>query len=80
MSCVLEWDHVHLSKKIVFLKEYYSVLKPLSRGSDILQGKDNCFYGSLLPTLETIIKKTKALVPQLSPITVGRALNQAYLL
>ena len=25
----------------------------------------------MLPTLETIIKKTKALVPQLSPVTVG---------
>ena len=60
-----------VEKEIIFLKEYCSVLKPLSRGLDILQGEDNCFYGSLLPTLETIIKKTKALVPQLSPITVG---------
>lgn len=58
-------------KEIVFLKEYCSVLKPLARGLDILQGEDNCFYGTLLPTLETIIKKIKALIPQLSTATVG---------
>ena len=58
-------------KEIVFLKEYFSVLKPLATGLDILQGEDNCFYGTLLPTLETIIKKIKALIPQLSTTTVG---------
>ena len=58
-------------KEIVFLKEYCSVLKPLARGLDILQGEDNCFYGTLLPTLETIIKKIKALIFQLSTATVG---------
>ena len=63
--------HTFVEREIVFLKEYCSVLKPLARGLDILQGEDNCFYGTLLPTLETIIKKTKALVPHLSPITVG---------
>ena len=60
-----------VEREIVFLKEYCSVLKPLARGLDILQGEDNCFYGTLLPTLETIIKKTKALIPQLSSTTVG---------
>ena len=51
--------HTFVKKEIVSLKEYCSVLKPLARGLDILQGKDNCFYGTLLPTLETIIKKNK---------------------
>ena len=71
MSFVLEWDYVLLWKEIAFLKEYCSVLKPLARGLDILQGEDNCFYGTLLPNLETIIKKIKALIPQLSTATVG---------
>jgi len=44
-------------KEVIFLKENCAVLKTLSRGLDILQGKDNCFYGTLLPTLETIIKQ-----------------------
>ena len=73
MSFVLEWDYIHsfAEKEIVFLKEYCSVLKPLARGLDILQGEDNCFCGTLLPTLETIIKKIKTLIPQLSTATVG---------
>lgn len=40
---------------------------------DILQGEDCCYYGSLLPTLETIIKKTKAEVPNLSAVTTRLA-------
>ena len=60
-----------VEREIVFLKEYCPVLKPLARGLDILQGEDNCFYGTLLPSLERIIKKTKAPVPHLSPITIG---------
>jgi len=35
-------------------------LKPVSRGLDILQGEDSCFYGKLLPTLKTIVNKTIA--------------------
>ena len=54
-------------REIVFLTEYCAVLKPLSRGLDILQGEDNCFYGTLLPTFETIIKKINAKKSELSP-------------
>ena len=54
-----------------FLKEYCAILKPLSKGLDILQGEDNCFFGTLLPTLETIIKKVVALQPDLSSMTIG---------
>ena len=43
------------------LKEYVIVLKPLSRGLDILQGEEYCFFGTFLPTLETVIKKVVAL-------------------
>ena len=60
-------------REFKFLKEYVLVLKPLSRGLDILQGEDNCFFGTLLPTLETIIKKVIALQPDLSYMTCGLA-------
>ena len=40
---------------------------------DILQGEDHCHYGTLLPTLGTIIKKTKAIKPDLSIMTKGLA-------
>ena len=60
-------------REFKFLKEYSVVLKPVSRGLDILQGEDNCFFGSLLPTLEAIIKKVVALKPDLSSMTVGLA-------
>jgi len=53
-------------KEISFLKEYHKVLKPLARGLDILQGEDNCFYGTLLPTLETILKKVRAMKSEIS--------------
>ena len=60
-------------KELCFLQEYIIVLKPLSRGLDILQGENYCYYGTLLPTLETICKKTKASVPKLSTMTTGLA-------
>ena len=53
-------------REITFLKEFCAVLKPFARGLDILQGEDNCFFGTLLPALETIIKKVKAVKPSLS--------------
>ena len=61
-------------REFKFLKEYtIVVLKPLSRGLDILQGKDNCFFGTLLPTLQMIIKKIVAIQPGLSSMTCGLA-------
>ena len=53
------------------MKEYCAALSPLSRGLDILQGEDSCYHGTLLPTLATIIRKTKAALPQLSSMTTG---------
>ena len=51
------------------------MLNPLVRGLDILQGEENCFYGTLLPTLVTILKKTKAIKTQLSSMTTGLAFS-----
>lgn len=45
-------------REYLFLREYCTVMKPLTVSLDILQGEDNCFYGTLLPTLETLISKT----------------------
>ena len=59
-------------KELGFPKEYCAVLKLLSRGLDILQGEDNCYYGALLPTLATNIKKAKAIKSDLS-MTTGLA-------
>lgn len=41
-----------------FIREYCTVMKPLTVALDILQGEDHCFHGTLLPTLETLIFKT----------------------
>ena len=51
MKCINEREHQ-------VLKEYCVVMKPLTVALDILQGEDNCFYGTLLPTLETLMSKT----------------------
>ncbi|KAK0137463.1 putative AC9 transposase [Merluccius polli] len=41
-----------------FIREYCTVMKPLTVALDILQGEDRCYHGTLLPTLETLIFKT----------------------
>ena len=38
-----------------------------------MQDEDNCFFGTLSPTLDTIIKKVVALQPDLSSLTIGLA-------
>uniref|UniRef100_A0A8C6Q7X7 HAT C-terminal dimerisation domain-containing protein n=1 Tax=Nothobranchius furzeri TaxID=105023 RepID=A0A8C6Q7X7_NOTFU len=55
-------------KEYQFLKEYISVMKPLTVALDILQG-DECPYGALLPTLTSLMSKTLALKDDLSKMT-----------
>ncbi|CAM4537339.1 unnamed protein product [Leuciscus chuanchicus] len=49
-----------------FLVEYCTVTKPLTKALDRLQGENDCYYGNLLPTLESLMSKTLALRPGLS--------------
>ena len=63
--------HYFPERKLKFLKEYCVILKPVSRGLDILQREDNCFFGSVLPTLEAIIKKVVSLKVHLSSMTIS---------
>uniref|UniRef100_A0A8C6LGW9 BED-type domain-containing protein n=1 Tax=Nothobranchius furzeri TaxID=105023 RepID=A0A8C6LGW9_NOTFU len=42
------------------IREYCAVMQPLTVALDILQGEDHCFYGTLLPTLESLMTKTLA--------------------
>ena len=58
-------------REITFLKEYCTVLEPLSRGLDILQGEDDYLFGTSPPTLKTIIKKITAMRLKLSSMTIG---------
>lgn len=54
-----------------FLKEYCAVTRPLAAALDILQGEDDCYYGTLLPTLEILMSKLLALKDGLSKMTAG---------
>ena len=47
------------------------LLKPLAMALDILQGEENCFYGTILPTLEALMAKTLDLKDSLSRMTSG---------
>ena len=60
-------------KELTFLKDYCKVLQPFAKGLDILQGEDKCFYGTLLPTLETVLKKIRGIKVDLSVMTTGLA-------
>ncbi|XP_067289219.1 zinc finger BED domain-containing protein 4-like [Pseudorasbora parva] len=53
-------------REYLFLKEYCKVLKPVCMALDILQGEDDCFYGTLQPTLEILMAKIVALKEGLS--------------
>lgn len=63
LICISEREHQ-------FPQEYCAAMKPLTVAIDILQGEDNCFFGTLLPTPETLMSKTLELKDGLA-ILVG---------
>lgn len=60
-----------VEKEYQFLKEYVTVTQPLCKALDKLQGEDYCYYGCLLPTLESLMSKTLAKRAGLSRMTAG---------
>ncbi|XP_041837775.1 uncharacterized protein LOC121637653 isoform X2 [Melanotaenia boesemani] len=56
-------------KEYQFLTEYCLIMKPFTAALDILQGEDTCFYGTLLPTLEILMAKTRTVKNGLSKMT-----------
>lgn len=44
-------------RELQFLKEYCSIMKPLTVDLDILQGEENCYYGTFLPTVGVLMSK-----------------------
>lgn len=62
-----------------FIKEYCVLLKPLAMALNILQGEENCFYGTILPTLEALMAKTLDLKDSLSRMTSGLACSSVFL-
>ena len=43
--------------EMTFLSRYCDILKPVAEALDILQNEDNCYYGTILPTLYTLRRK-----------------------
>uniref|UniRef100_A0A667WTV6 HAT C-terminal dimerisation domain-containing protein n=1 Tax=Myripristis murdjan TaxID=586833 RepID=A0A667WTV6_9TELE len=65
-------------RELHFLKEYCATMKPLTVALDILQGEDNCYFGTLLPTLETLMSKTLEVKDSLTVATgLPKAIVQA---
>ncbi|XDV11623.1 hypothetical protein PO909_000512, partial [Leuciscus waleckii] len=44
-------------REFQFLREYCAIMKPLTVALDVLQGEENCYYGTLLPTIEVLMSK-----------------------
>lgn len=79
MTAITEREHK-------LIREYCTVMRPLTVALDILQGENNCFHGTLLPTLETLIFKTlelksglQILVDLLEAVVMVRTLIHLYI-
>lgn len=81
-------DHLELKciseRELQFLKEYCAIMKPLTVALDILQGEENCYYGTVLPTVEVLMSKILEMkegliIATVLPDAIVQVINQLHI-
>ena len=63
-----------LHQEVAFLREYLSLMEPLARALDVLQGDQNACLGFVLPTLKLLKTKLNGV-----PLSLAKPLHEALL-
>ena len=48
-----------------FMREYVTLMGPVVRALDVLQGEINCYFGYVIPTISALTEKLDAVTPGL---------------